>query len=114
MIGWDKYRDIYILSLEIRNVLFRFPIEGQESRNLTIKIPYKERIKILSDSLLDGKLESRNEIQYSKRRNVRNRERIITINTWENGIFGSSLQILLYMFATPTEPNVFFLVLKNF
>ena len=47
----------------IKNNLVRFAITGQESRFLTIEIPYRERINILSDLLLDGKRESRNKNQ---------------------------------------------------
>jgi hypothetical protein len=59
----------------IKNDLDRFPITGQESRILTIEISYWERIKILSDLLLDGKRESRNKNQDFKRRNIKNHER---------------------------------------
>ena len=45
----------------------RFAISGQESRFLTTEIPYRERVKILSDLLLDGKRESRNKNQDLKR-----------------------------------------------
>ena len=41
---------------------------SQESRILSIKIPYWERIKILLDPMLEGKRESRNESQDFKRR----------------------------------------------
>ena len=47
----------------IKNNLVRFASTGQESRYLTIEIPYQERINILSDLLLDGKRESRNKNQ---------------------------------------------------
>ena len=60
---------------------FRFCIMGQESKSMTIKIPVQERIKIFSDPPLDGKRESRNEIQDFKRRNIKNIEKITQRNT---------------------------------
>ena len=39
------------------------------------------KIQDISDPLLDGKRESRNEIQDFKRRNIKNQERIMTIHT---------------------------------
>ena len=38
---------------------FRFPITGQNSRILTIKIPFWERFKIFPDPLLDEDREKR-------------------------------------------------------
>ena len=57
--SWNQVR--------IENDLVRFAISGQESIFLTTEIPYQERVKILSDLLLDGKRESRNENQDLKR-----------------------------------------------
>jgi hypothetical protein len=56
-------------------------------KELTIKISFQERIKIHSDPLLEGKQDSSNEIQDFKRRNVKNQERIMTIQQRNNGPF---------------------------
>jgi hypothetical protein len=64
----------------IENDLVRFPITGLDSRILTIKIPDWERIKLLSDPLLDGKRESKNKSKDFKRIIIKNQERIMTIN----------------------------------
>ena len=71
---------------------FRFPIII-----LTIKAPFRERIKIFSDPLLDGKQESRNKIQEVERRNIKNREKMMTLPSWKNGLFGSLYKYLVYM-----------------
>jgi hypothetical protein len=64
----------YLNQARIENGDFRFPIKGQESRILTIKIRFWERFKIFSDPLADGKLDLRNKIQDFKRRNIKNRD----------------------------------------
>ena len=69
----------------------------QESIILTIKIPFQERIKIFSDPLPDDKRESRTEIQDFKRRNIKNRERMMTIHPWKNVFIDPIYTILLYM-----------------
>ena len=48
LMGWDNNHVISILSHGIKQQS-RMIITGQELRNLTIKIPFQERIKIFSD-----------------------------------------------------------------
>ena len=63
----------------IENDHFTFHITGQESRILTIKMPFQEKIKIFSERLLDVKRESRNGILGFKKRNIKDQERMMTI-----------------------------------
>jgi hypothetical protein len=51
-----------------------------------MEILNRERIKILSDPLLDDKRESRNKSQDFKRRNIKNQERILTNKTYKIGL----------------------------
>ena len=46
----------------IEKDLFKFSITGQESRILTIKIPFQEEIKIFENSVHENKQEARNTI----------------------------------------------------
>ena len=77
----SRYLHLYSWNqTRIENDHFRFLITGQETCIQTIKIPFRNRNKIFSDTLLDDKRESKNEIQDFKRRNIKNRERIMTIH----------------------------------